>query len=227
MFSASSKPTTKFAQPRLSRSKFRKSLVSFTYLPAILGPEMTAPILWAPGIFGVLSAGKPSMPITFLVLGAGVFWCSFGGGGSADFIFVGAGTFLRNDTEPTHPNKFVASCRSNSSHTGTNTPKFVPPLAVDDCRLSYSHRAVEIRVGLELAEFCGFNFRLLSLMRLSENRAEHGLHDHRSRSVCNTKNISGGYLFPRNYKICSKNPGYARFVEKEFLKIISETWKFA
>ena len=39
-----------------------------------------------------LSAGKP-MSIKFLVLGGGVFWV-LGGGGSADFIFMGAGIFL-------------------------------------------------------------------------------------------------------------------------------------
>ena len=41
----------------------------------------------------VLSAGKP-MSRKFLVLGGGgVFWVFFGGG-SADFIFMGAGIFL-------------------------------------------------------------------------------------------------------------------------------------
>ena len=39
--------------------------------------------------------------------------------------------------------KFVASRRGNTSHLGTNTPKFVP---------FYSNRAVQIRVGLKLAE---------------------------------------------------------------------------
>ena len=33
------------------------------------------------------------MSIKFLVLGGGVFWV-WGGGGSADFIFMGAGIFL-------------------------------------------------------------------------------------------------------------------------------------
>ena len=40
----------------------------------------------------VLSASKP-MSIKFLVLGGGVFW-GLGGGGSADFIFMGARIFL-------------------------------------------------------------------------------------------------------------------------------------
>ena len=38
--------------------------------PAILGPEMAAPILWAPGIF----CWKPPMPIKFLLLGGGGGW---------------------------------------------------------------------------------------------------------------------------------------------------------
>ena len=41
----------------------------------------------------VLSAGKP-VSIKFLVLGGGVFWVW--GGGSADFIFMGARIFLIN-----------------------------------------------------------------------------------------------------------------------------------
>ena len=34
------------------------------------------------------------MSIKFLVLGGGVFWVFFFGGGSADFIFIGARLFL-------------------------------------------------------------------------------------------------------------------------------------
>ena len=66
--------------------------MSVKFLSAILGPEMAAPILWAPRI-----------PVFFLqenlhvhriprFLGGGYF--GFGGGGSPDFIFVGAGIFL-------------------------------------------------------------------------------------------------------------------------------------
>ena len=60
------------------------------FLPAILGPEMAAPILWAPGFFWFfLQEGSP-MPIKFLVLGGvGVFL--EGGGGSANFTFMGVG----------------------------------------------------------------------------------------------------------------------------------------
>ena len=53
---------------------------------------MAAPILWTPGK-GVLSAGKKPMSIKFLLLGGGYFGF-FLGGGSADFIFMGARIFL-------------------------------------------------------------------------------------------------------------------------------------
>ena len=45
--------------------------------------------------------------------------------------------------------KFVASHLGKTSHIGTNTPTFVPG---NDRRLTYSNRAVQIRVGLELAD---------------------------------------------------------------------------
>ena len=71
---------------------FRKILVSVKFLSAILGPEMAAPILWAPGKNALFLQEKP-MSIKFLLLGGrGVFW--FWGGGNADFIFMGARTFL-------------------------------------------------------------------------------------------------------------------------------------
>ena len=41
----------------------------------------------------IRSAGK-TMSIKFLVLGGGVFWVFWGGGGSADSIFMGARIFL-------------------------------------------------------------------------------------------------------------------------------------
>ena len=54
----------------------------------------------------------------------------------------------RHDTDQTHPNLHPHT-GVRTSHTGTNTP----PLAGDDCRFAYSIRAVQIRVGLELADF--------------------------------------------------------------------------
>ena len=62
-------------------------------MSAILAPELGAPILWAPGIFAfflqeILHVHK--IPC----FRGGVFWFFFFGGGSADFIFMGAGIFL-------------------------------------------------------------------------------------------------------------------------------------
>ena len=37
----------------------RKSVVSIKFLPVVLGPEMAAPILWAPGIFGLFLLENP------------------------------------------------------------------------------------------------------------------------------------------------------------------------
>ena len=51
----------------------------------------------------------------------------------------------------TNTPKVVASHRSKTSHAGTNTPKFVP----SDRRLTYSNRAVKIRVGLDWAVIGG------------------------------------------------------------------------
>ena len=66
-------------------------------LSAILGPEMAAPILRTPGKC-VRSAGK-AKSIKFLVLvGGGVFWGL--GGGSADFIFMGARIFFQKKRRP-------------------------------------------------------------------------------------------------------------------------------
>ena len=64
--------------------------------PAILGPEMAAPIFWAPGIFGFF-CWKTSimMPIKFLVsrLRGGIVGFFWKGGGSANFIFMGVRIF--------------------------------------------------------------------------------------------------------------------------------------
>ena len=56
---------------------------------------MAAPILWAPCIFGVLSAGKTSMPIKFLLLGGGGFWVFLGGGVEVPILFSWAWGFFR------------------------------------------------------------------------------------------------------------------------------------
>ena len=66
--------------------------MSIKFVSAILGRK------WQPQFYGhlekcVLSAGKP-VSIKFLVLGGGGYF-GFFGGGSADFIFMGAGIFLK------------------------------------------------------------------------------------------------------------------------------------
>ena len=78
--------------PRKFKSN-KKVLMPIIFLPAILGPEMAAPILWAPGIFLVLSAGKNPMPIKFFVLGggSGVFRK---GGWKCQLYFYGRGFFF-------------------------------------------------------------------------------------------------------------------------------------
>ena len=72
----------------------RKILVSVKFVSAILGPEMAAPILWTPGknaFFLQENLHVHKIPR----FGGGDIW--FGGGGSADFIFMGAGIFLTEE----------------------------------------------------------------------------------------------------------------------------------
>ena len=61
---------------------FGASAISFPnvriFPSAVLGPEMAAPILWAPGIFGLLQ--ETSMPTKFLVLGGRVWGSGWGQG---------------------------------------------------------------------------------------------------------------------------------------------------
>ena len=78
----------------LSNTHFRKIIASVIFPHAILGPEMAAPILWAPGIFCSF-CWKTPMPVKFCVLGVGrVLGFSGRGGWSANLIFMGAGIFL-------------------------------------------------------------------------------------------------------------------------------------
>ena len=71
--------------------------MSVKFLSAILGPEMAAPILWAPGENALFLQEKP-VSIKFLLFGGGGI-LGFGGGGSADSIFMGAGIFLISSLE--------------------------------------------------------------------------------------------------------------------------------
>ena len=67
-------------------------MVSLKFLPVILGPEMAAPFLWAPGIFGLFLLENPHAHKIPPFRGG--FWVFFSrGGGSANLIFMGAGIF--------------------------------------------------------------------------------------------------------------------------------------
>ena len=69
--------------------------MSVNFLSAILGLEMAAPILWAPRIsVFFLQENLHIHKIPCFRGGGGV---GFGGAGSADFIFMGAGIFLMNE----------------------------------------------------------------------------------------------------------------------------------
>ena len=76
----------------LSGCIIRKSVMSIKVPPVILGPEMAAPILWAPGFFGLFLLENPYVhKIPPFRGGCWVFYK--GGGGSANFIFMGVGIF--------------------------------------------------------------------------------------------------------------------------------------
>ena len=70
--------------------------MSVVFLPVILGPEMAAPFLWAPGIFWFFLLENP-MHIKFLVLGGGESWVFWKGGWNSpwkcQFYFYGRGDF--------------------------------------------------------------------------------------------------------------------------------------
>ena len=66
--------------------------MSAKFVSAILGPEMAAPISWAPGKMRSFCRKTYVHKIPRFRGGGGYF--GFGGGGSADFIFMGAGIFL-------------------------------------------------------------------------------------------------------------------------------------
>ena len=69
----------------------RKSVMSIKFPPVILGPEMAAPILWVPGIFGFFLLETP-MPIKYLLLGGGgLLGFLEGGGWKCQLHFYGRG----------------------------------------------------------------------------------------------------------------------------------------
>ena len=88
-------PQAPFHAPLLANAEsfVRKILVSVKLLSAILGPEMGASILWTPGKMHSFCRKKNHVhKIPRFRGGGGIL--GFGGGGSADFIFMGARIFL-------------------------------------------------------------------------------------------------------------------------------------
>ena len=74
--------------------QIRKILVSVKFLSAILGPEMAAPILWAPKI-SVVSAGNLHVHKFPHFRGGGGILVFFWGGEVPILFFMGAGIFLK------------------------------------------------------------------------------------------------------------------------------------
>ena len=66
--------------------------MSVKFVSVILGPEMAATILWTPGKMRPFCRKSHVHKIPRFRGGGGIL--GFGGGGSADFIFMGARTFL-------------------------------------------------------------------------------------------------------------------------------------
>ena len=66
--------------------------MSVIFPPVILGPEMAAPILWAPGIFWFFLLENPHAHKIPRLRG-GVVGFLEGGGGSANLDFYGRGDF--------------------------------------------------------------------------------------------------------------------------------------
>ena len=72
---------------------FRKSLMSVIFLPAILGPQMAAPILWTPGIFWFFLLRTPHAHKFLVFFGGGGFGF-FGQGGRSVNLFLSAREFF-------------------------------------------------------------------------------------------------------------------------------------
>ena len=81
--------------PRLISSKqiVRKSVVSIKFPPVILGPEMAAPILWAPGIFWFFLLENPHAHKIPPFRGGFWVFLEGGGGWKCQFYFYGRGDF--------------------------------------------------------------------------------------------------------------------------------------
>ena len=67
--------------------------MSIKFPPAILGPEMAAPILWAPGMFGFFLLENPHAHKIPPFRGGVVVFLEGGGGWKCQFYFYGRGDF--------------------------------------------------------------------------------------------------------------------------------------
>ena len=76
-------------QTCLCETKFRKILVSVKFSARNFGPEMAAPILWAPGKMRSLCRKNPAHKIPRF---GGVFWVL--GGGEVSILFLWARSFF-------------------------------------------------------------------------------------------------------------------------------------
>ena len=97
--------------------EIRKSVVSTKFLPVILGPEMAAPILWAPGIFWFFLLENPHAhkipPFGGGGGGSGFFQR---GGWKCQFYFYGRGDF---SDETIRKNQAIrANLQKNSHESG-------------------------------------------------------------------------------------------------------------
>ena len=82
----------------LARTNIRKSVVSIKFPPVILGPEMAAPILWAPGIFWFFLLENPHAHKIPPFRGGGFlgfFVFLEGGGVEVPILFLWAWGFFR------------------------------------------------------------------------------------------------------------------------------------
>ena len=114
-----------FFLARFSTIEFQKNLVSAKFLSAILGPEMAAPILWAPRISALFLQENLHVHKIPRFRGGGRGILGFeGGGGSANFIFMGAGIFLRICTFKNQKNSVFGRFSSVASALPPQKRKF-------------------------------------------------------------------------------------------------------
>ena len=134
--------------------RVRKILV-----PAILGPEMAAPILWTPEKKAFFL--QENLHVHKILVGGGGFWV---GGGRADFIFMGAGIFLTfgEGNNSSWKQMWFGSLRvalSSKRRRGLSKKFEVGPVAQDSWWLNRSNPLSRYRTLLYLLPF-NLRFRI-------------------------------------------------------------------